>query len=62
TFTFFDRNANRDVALAWKSSIYKPGIVKKLPGARDLLGRIRKYRGRLPADFKFDRLEANERR
>ena len=36
--------------------------VKKAPGARELLARIRKYRGRLPADFKFDRLEANARR
>lgn len=31
TFTFFERNANRDVALAWKNSIYEPGIVKILP-------------------------------
>jgi predicted nucleic acid-binding protein len=31
TFTFLDRNANRDVALVWKSSIYKPGIAKILP-------------------------------
>jgi uncharacterized protein len=30
TFTFLDRNANRDVALAWKDSIYKPGLVKIL--------------------------------
>ncbi len=36
--------------------------VDKAPGARDLLARIRKYRGRLPADFKFDRIEVNERR
>jgi antitoxin MazE len=36
--------------------------VKKAPGTRELLARIRKYRGRLPADFKFDRLEANARR
>jgi antitoxin MazE len=36
--------------------------VRKTPGARELLARLRKYRGRLPADFKFDRLEANERR
>ena len=36
--------------------------VKKAPGARELLARLRKYRGRLPADFKFDRMEANERR
>jgi antitoxin MazE len=27
-----------------------------------LLARLRKLRGRLPEDFKFDRLEANERR
>ncbi|MGA8054946.1 MAG: PIN domain-containing protein [Burkholderiales bacterium] len=30
TFTFLERNANRDVALAWKDSIYKPGTVKIL--------------------------------
>ena len=35
--------------------------VKKRPGSRELLARLRKFRGRLPADFKFDRLEANER-
>lgn len=36
-------------------------VVEKTPGARELLARLRKYRGRLPADFKFDRLDANER-
>ena len=36
--------------------------VKKSPSARQLLARLRKYRGKLPADFRFDRLEANERR
>ncbi len=36
--------------------------VRKAPGTRAILGRLRKYRGRLPADFSFDRLEANERR
>ena len=35
--------------------------VTKAPDARELLARLRKYRGRLPATFKFDRLEANER-
>jgi predicted nucleic acid-binding protein len=30
-FTFLERNANRDVALLWKDSIYKPGTVKILP-------------------------------
>ena len=29
--------------------------------ARALLARLRKYRGQIPADFKFDRLEAYER-
>ena len=28
---------------------------------RQALARLRKYRGSLPADFKFDRMEANER-
>jgi antitoxin MazE len=36
--------------------------VSRAPGARELLARLRKFRGRLPASFKFDRLEANERR
>lgn len=40
----------------------RPIVIAKAPGARDLLARIRKYRGRLPSDFKFDRLQANERR
>lgn len=31
TFTFLQRNATRDVALAWRDSIYKPGVVKILP-------------------------------
>jgi antitoxin MazE len=35
--------------------------VRRRPGARELLARLRKFRGRLPADFKFDRLEAHER-
>lgn len=36
--------------------------VSRKPGARELLSRLRKFRGRLPEDFRFDRLEANERR
>jgi antitoxin MazE len=35
--------------------------VEKTPDAHELLVRLRQYRGRLPKDFKFDRLEANER-
>jgi len=35
--------------------------IGKAPTRRDLLARLRKYRGRLPADFKFDRLQAHER-
>ncbi|HEX6119907.1 MAG TPA: AbrB/MazE/SpoVT family DNA-binding domain-containing protein [Dongiaceae bacterium] len=36
--------------------------IAKAPSARELLARLRRYRGRLPTSFKFDRLEANERR
>lgn len=36
--------------------------VAKAPSNRDLLKRLRKFRGQLPDGFKFDRLEANERR
>jgi antitoxin MazE len=36
--------------------------IHKTPGAREVLARLRKYRGRLPKDFKFDRLQASERR
>lgn len=35
--------------------------VRKAPDQRELLARLRKYRGRLPKDFRFDRLEAHER-
>ena len=30
TFTFLDRNANRDVALAWKDSVARPGTLNIL--------------------------------
>jgi uncharacterized protein len=37
TFTFLDRNTDRDVALTWKESIYKHGTVRILPcDLRDL--------------------------
>ena len=35
--------------------------VKKAKSRRELLAELRKYRGMIPADFKFDRDEANER-
>jgi len=35
--------------------------VEKAPVLADLLARLRKYRGRLPAGFTFDRLEAHGR-
>ena len=35
--------------------------VKKKPGRRELLLRPRKFRGKLPDDFRFDRDDANER-
>jgi antitoxin MazE len=36
--------------------------VQRKPTNRELLERLRKYRGTLPADFKFDRDEAYEDR
>ncbi|MFP4195016.1 MAG: AbrB/MazE/SpoVT family DNA-binding domain-containing protein [Desulfobacterales bacterium] len=36
--------------------------VRKKPDRDALLARLRKYRGKLPADFKFDREDANARR
>jgi antitoxin MazE len=35
--------------------------IARKPAPRELVARLRKFRGRLPADFRFDRLEANER-
>jgi len=35
--------------------------ISKTPEVREILARLRKYRGKLPADFKFDRIEAHER-
>ena len=35
--------------------------VKKAAGRDELIARLRKYRGLLPADFRFDRLDANTR-
>jgi antitoxin MazE len=35
--------------------------VARKPGAREILARLRRFRGRLPEDFHFDRLEAHER-
>lgn len=36
------------------------GIQRKADN-REILARLRKFRGRLPVDFKFDRERANER-
>ena len=36
------------------------GVARK-PNTEELLERLRAFRGRLPADFKFDRNEANAR-
>ncbi len=35
--------------------------IEKKPSPAELLARLRQYRGQLPADFKFDRIEAHER-
>ena len=36
--------------------------VRKKPGKDDILKRLRQFRGKLPADFKFDRDDANARK
>ncbi|MGO9315548.1 MAG: AbrB/MazE/SpoVT family DNA-binding domain-containing protein [Syntrophobacteraceae bacterium] len=35
--------------------------VRKKPGREAILARLRQFRGKLPADFKFDRDDANIR-
>jgi antitoxin MazE len=35
--------------------------VERSKGLEEMLARLRKYRGIVPKDFKFDRLEANAR-
>ncbi len=35
--------------------------IRKTAEARELLERVRKLRGKLPRDFRFDRLKTNER-
>lgn len=35
--------------------------VKKKPGREEFIAKLRQFRGKLPADFKFDRDEANAR-
>jgi antitoxin MazE len=35
--------------------------IARKPDTRTLLAKLRKHRGLIPADFRFDRLEAHER-
>lgn len=35
--------------------------IERQPDTAELLARLRKFRGKLPSDFSFDRLESNER-
>jgi antitoxin MazE len=42
------------------ADIHHMSVARK-PSHEDMLKRLRAYRGRLPADFKFDREEANGR-
>jgi predicted nucleic acid-binding protein len=43
TFTFLERNANRDVALSWKDATHSPGTVTILPCEIDDLQRSWDY-------------------
>jgi len=46
TFTFLDRNATRDVALAWRQSIEQPGLASILPCELDDLRQAWEFFGR----------------
>jgi len=35
--------------------------IRRRAGPKELLARIRRFRGKLPADFKFDRFQTNAR-
>ena len=35
--------------------------IERQSDTAELLARLRKFRGKLPSDFRFDRLESNER-
>ena len=37
-------------------------VITRTPDRLELLAALRKFRGMMPADFKFDREDANERR
>jgi len=39
----------------------RTAAIRKKPGADELLSRLRRFRGKLPADFKFRRDQANAR-
>ncbi|WP_454732584.1 MULTISPECIES: AbrB/MazE/SpoVT family DNA-binding domain-containing protein [Cupriavidus] len=39
----------------------RTAAIRKKPGADELLSRLRRFRGKLPADFKFRRGQANAR-
>ena len=43
------------------ASARKLGVRRADESDRQALARLRSYRGRMPADFKFDRLKATER-
>ena len=49
TFTFLHRNANRDVALTWKESLYKAGTAKCIIFPLNHSDKITGVSGTLPA-------------
>jgi antitoxin MazE len=62
-----------EVKITVQVSMWGNGLAVRLPvalvelldlkeGDGQALARLRSYRGRMPADFKFDRLEANKRK
>ncbi len=47
-----------DIEVLAQNKVFK---IAKKPSATQKLSELRKFRGRLPADFKFDRIDAHQR-
>jgi len=47
-----------EIGVAGENEVLAP----RSPGDHEALARLRKYRGLMPADFKFDRMQANKGR
>jgi len=54
-----DLQAGDDIEITLDTS--RHFVVRKQPSIDDLIAQLRRFRGKMPSDFKFNREEANER-